>query len=276
MISAEQYQALNKEFHNQLEKAAREWLSELTDADFAQRIPYFRDGATNPKKWFEEGNDFRPLFILKEVSLGINDIEDLDAYLTKWANIKSFEFVEDRFQDVRVGWFKTWKRIAKLAKGLEGICNGEDEIDYYKYDFYYKAGEPYTGDVPGFKMGYKNQFNRTSNENYLDIMDKIAVVNVKKIGGGTAVGSEISQASGYYWSHLERFENALIQQINMLNPTVIVTCSADFTSDNIKALRSGTDSNIIWINGVHPSRTSTEKFYYQPLREYKAALRGEN
>ena len=46
---------------------------------------------------------------------------------------KYFEFALNPFDDIQIGRFPTWIRIARLAKGLEEIHNGAEYCDYYKY-----------------------------------------------------------------------------------------------------------------------------------------------
>ena len=120
-MNAEQYRKENKKLHEEYEKKVRAWLSEFGNEELARNIPYFRDGVTCPETWFRAGNTFRPLIILKEVSLGFDDVEKLPDYLKTWGNLKCFDFVENPFDDVKVGYFKQWRRIARLAKGLEEI-----------------------------------------------------------------------------------------------------------------------------------------------------------
>ena len=119
------------------EHRVREWLKDSGQNELAGKIPFFKDGATLPEKWFDPQNTFRPLFVLKEVSLGVDAI-------------------------------------------LE-IHNGASDCSYDKYDFSYKSGgEKYQGDV----QGYRDYGYRTANPVYNDIIEKIAVLEIKKIGGG--------------------------------------------------------------------------------------------
>ena len=97
------------------EQRVRKWLKQDDKYGIADKIPYFRDGVTNPEVWFAEGNDFRPLFILKEVSTGKDTVEELQDFLQIWKNKTCFDFAEYPFDDVKVGTFSQWKRVARLG-----------------------------------------------------------------------------------------------------------------------------------------------------------------
>ena len=121
MITATEYRKKQAQLLAEYETRVREWLWDYGEKELSEKIPFFKDGVVNPEKWFAEGNDFRPLFILKEVSLGKDNISDVDAFLKKWGNQKTFDFVENPFDDVKVGIFTLWRKIAALTQGLEAL-----------------------------------------------------------------------------------------------------------------------------------------------------------
>ena len=266
---AREYREKHEKLMKRFEQAARMWLKDKGHVEIAEKIPFFRDGVVNPEIWFKEGNDFRPLFILKEVSLGVNEVDKLDDYLKIWGTPKYFEFAQYDFDDIKIGTFSTWQRIAKLAKGLEDIHQGKEECDYDTYDFRYQSGGiKYDGDIEGYKYHYPE---RTSNSTYIDIMDKIAVLEIKKVGAGQAVNSELSKKTGYYTMHIEPFKDLICEQIELINPTVIICCGREgggYSNNILKEIKCAT-SERLWIDGYHPVMSSREKFYYNPLRIYK-------
>lgn len=267
MVGASEYREKNSKLMNEYEESVRSWLIEKGRGDFSRIVPFFRDGVTCPEKWFQAHNDFRPLFILKEVSLGFNFTSDIDSYIKKWGNRTRFEFVGNPFDDVKIGKFRTWIRIARLAKGLEEITNGNDECDYYKYDFSYSPGEEkYCGDIEGYRVG-SDGVRRTANTTYKDIIERIAVINVKKIGGGKNVNCELSNQSMHYFEHIEPFVKFLCSQIDLIDPTVIICCGRGIY-DQLSIVRRNTAKRI-WLNRYHPAMTSNKCFYEDTLTEYK-------
>lgn len=273
LISATKYEVQNKKLMLAYEQRVRSWMRKEGEVDIADKIPFFRDGVTCPGKWFQEGNDFRPLFVLKEVSLGIDRLTELDDYLKEWGYQHYFEFATNPYDDIRIGRFPTWIRIARLAKGLEEIHMGADNCDYYKHNLSFKSGgEKYTGYINGYKTS--NYLYRTASEEYLDIIDRIAVINLKKVGGGKNVESEISEATMPYTKHIGPFADLLCSQIKLINPTIVVCCGREKSACFSKLLNDikATSGERIWIDGYHPAYSSNERFFYSPLNVYKSAL----
>lgn len=264
MLAVNEYMFKKNELLDEYEKRVRKWLEEKGEKEIAYKIPFFRDGITCPEVWFKPGNEFRPLFILKETSLGIDKIEELNDFLNVWGNQTRFEFVENPFDDVKVGQFTTWKKIAALAKGLEDANNGLGIREYNLKEFSYQPGEKYQGDIEG----YRRYGSRTSNSLYNDIMSKIAVLEIKKIGGGTLAQKELSIATGYYSEHIEPFKDLICKQIELINPTVIIGCCREFFTANLLKDIENKTSDILWIYGYHPTMNSTKNFYYTPLNKF--------
>lgn len=271
-MTATEYRRENNKLLTEYENNVRSWLAQHSDNVIADKIPYFKDGVVCPEEWFEPGNDFRPMIVLKEVSLGINTVNELDKFLGLWGNQKHFEFVENPFDDVRIGTFSQWRRIAHLLKGLEEIHNGATECDYYKYDFSFKnGGEIYDGDIEGYQK-YNRQ--RTANENYNAIMNRMALFEIKKIGAGVSVGSELSIATKHFTEHIAPFKELMCKQIELINPTVIICCGRENGSCISKLLNEVKEntSDRIWIDGYHHIYSSNLNFYERPLMEYREQL----
>ena len=134
-MNAREYQVKHEELMTKWENDARCWLAE-SNKYLSKQIPFFRDGVTCPEVWFKEGNDFRPLFILKEVSTGKNYTRELPEFLATWKNKTMFEFAQYEFDDVKVGSFPQWRRIARLAKAFEEVHNGTYPCDYGRYNLH--------------------------------------------------------------------------------------------------------------------------------------------
>ena len=275
MISSTEYREENRTLMEEYETRVRAWLSKVGSEDMAVQLPFFRDGITCPEVWFQENNSFRPLFILKEVSLGINYVRELPSFLEKWGYPQYFDFAENPFDDIRVGTFPQWRRIACLAKGLEEIHNGADECDYYKFNFdFIPGGELYTGDIEGYKSD--TNCERTANATYRSIIDKIAVLEIKKMGAGQTVNSELSLAARHYSEHIAPFQDLMCRQIKLIDPTVIICLGREWgacTSRLLEQVKANT-SDRLWIDGYHHTRSSNQQFYYDPLATYKRYLGG--
>lgn len=272
-MNSEEYRAKNNSFMEEYEKSVRLWLGSHGSKELAEQIPFFRDGVTCPEIWFDRGNTFRPLFVLKEVSLGINTLKELPVFLEKWGNPQYFEFVENPFDDVRVGTFPQWRRIARLAKGLEEIHNGADDCDYYKYNLdYMKGGEIYTGDIKGYME--ESNCQRTANPVYNSIVDKMAILEIKKVGAGQTVNSELSLATRHYSEHIEPFFDLICRQIELIDPTIIICLGREWgacTSKLLERVKKATKERL-WIDGYHHTRSSNFHFYEKPLAVYKEYL----
>lgn len=275
MLSAAEYRKENDALMQEYESRVRSWLSDRGNPELANKIPFFRDGVATPEVWFRDGNDFRPLIVLKEVSLGINQVDEVEQFLNLWGQPKCFEFVENPFDDLKIGTFSQWRRIARLVKGLEDIHNGEETCDYYKYDLsFMPGGELYVGDIEGYKTVNPQ---RTANPIYNGIVDRIALLEIKKVGAGQVVNSELSLATGHYAEHIEPFSDLLCRQIELINPTVIICLGrewGDCISHLLKEIKKKT-SDRLWIDGYHHTRSSNLHFYEEPLNIYKEFRRSK-
>jgi len=274
MISATEYREKKEKLMQEYEAAVRKWLKDNGKDELSEKIPFYRDGVTCPEVWFKENNNFRPLFILKEVSTGKNTIAELDDYLEVWGHKTCFEFAEDPFDDIKYGYFTTWQRIARLAKGLEEMYLSSTFCDYYKHDFsFVDGGLEYLGNNNGYRINHPCQ---TANTTYNEIINKIAVIDIKKVGGGTKTNSELStKGSVYYTSHIESpLDDLFIRQIKLINPTVIICCGREgggFSTGILKEIKEKCN-DIPWIDGYHPTYSSNENFYEIPIETYKKIL----
>lgn len=276
MITVAEYRIENERLMNEYEEKVRGWLSQEKGSDVADILPFYRDGVTNPEEWFKESNTFRPLFVLKEVSVGSDTIDGLKKYLDIFGNPKHFDFVEYPFDDVKIGTFSQWKRIAKLAAGLKEIHDGKEYSDYYSHNFDFVDGGDeyiYTGDIEGYK-DKKSYYKRTANKDYNDIINRIAIFEIKKVGGGTGCNSKLSMAGEHYTDHIEPFLDLIIKQIVLIDPTVII-CLGRENGACTRALLSEIEKEVgdrIWLEGYHHQFSSNKKFYYDRLEDYRKVL----
>ena len=283
--SLKDYNSQRLSFMQDYETKAREWLkneyqnswiekNHVDRCKVADDIPFFMDGAVDPATWF--CSDFRPLFIMKEVSIGKNEIDDINEYLEVWKNKKCFDFVCDPYDDIQLGRFKTWNKIIRLAAGLKSSyeSNGKTVLPYYD-----KSLEDMMEFIPSEKnpspiKGYQTEPYCFRNDNPLfnKMVKQIAVVEIKKLGAGTKVDSNISNATGYDLEYLKGdFGKMMAEEIEHLNPTVVVCCGAGMKQDLEK--HGIVNNRCVWIAGYHPAaRVSNDKFYYDILRKYNEHL----
>ena len=277
MISAGEYGEQRKNLMEEYETTVRTWLTKKggISAQIADIVPFFRDGVTCPSQWFVDGNDFRPLFIMKEPSMGFSvaceeEIPDrIVKYNEDWgkkADKRYFEFAENPFDDIRVGSYNTWRRVARLALGLEHLQAGGNEI---KYDFdvaFVPSEEKCTEEF------YKDTV-RTGNETYKTIIDRIAVIDIKKIGGGNGERSILSKAGQHYLRYLdEPMKDLLKKQIILIDPTVIICCGVDV--EHIQNLFEDEIKDVIWLKTYHPAVFGKygRLFFERALTQYKQVL----
>lgn len=272
MNSADSYIKQKETLMCEYEQTVRQWMTELKlDETVIKMIPFLEDGVVCPRIWFKEGNDFRPLFVLKEASIGINSKSELEEYYRKWKSTR-FDHVGDEFGDIRIGVNKfkgnnPWIRIIKMAYGLKTafesgtFCNYDDIVDVS-----FIKGKPNPNNISGDEL----YDNATANKNYISMVNQIAVINIKKIAGGTTTKCELSKATKNYTHHLKKpLDNLLYRQIvELIKPTVIVYCSPDISYLMKKVYGERLAEQFICIDGYHPTMTSTKDFYDNPIKEY--------
>lgn len=269
-----------------LENIVRESIKSITKNEYAAKhLPFFGDGLANPEVWFN--SNYRPLFILKEVNMGLKsqsyeELESsLESYNRKWGigpNRYYMEFVEDKFGDIRIGKFNTWKKVVRLSSGLENDFATQGHL---KVSFNVEYGDPVT-------LEYLNYIHRnlkketvpsaycekgswykytTGNKNYINAVNHIAVINIKKIGAGDNTDSFISKSGLDYIWYLSNTSSFLREQIKLLNPTVIISCCGGDNSE-IKGELYKEMNHIRWLNTIHPgNRYKSYEDFYNSLRE---------
>ena len=256
MIDANEYNDWKNGFFEEYESFVRKWLISFgANRYLAENMPFFRDGVVDPETWFS--SYFRPLFILKEVNTGLKTNieskieEDVNQYNKKWGveDSKVFQFVENEFDDIRIGKFSTWKKVVRLSIMLE---TGNDT--YKDIGLNSELGKRFEKSEP---QGYNEGVFRftTGNDNYINAVKKIAVIDIKKIGAGANAESFLSLQGKHYMEHLNKTKEFLKKQISQIEPTIIVCCcGAD--NDSIYKCLSEIDSAIEkkpqWYKSNHP------------------------
>jgi len=264
--TADEYYITKAAFFDKYEKSVREWLRQnKSNEDIVTMIPFFEDGIVCPEVWFSKDNNFRPLFVLKETSIGIDDSMKLKEYYNFWGKQTRFDNVCDEFGDIRIGVNRfnsnnPWQRIVKLAYGMKNALEKDIRINYTDIvDMSFKKGKRNPNNVEGNPL-YDYS---TANTNYISTVNQISIINIKKVAGGTKTNSELSKTSKAYNKHLDGVLGDLfIQQIEeLINPNIIVFCSPDISSIIKQKYGDRMLSKYICIDGYHPTMTRTELFY---------------
>ena len=229
-MTAQQYKDEHKKLMDRWKIECREWAH--------CNATFYLDGAFDADIWFDKNNNFRPLFVLKEVNEATSEANDC----------VNFVGTGDDGSDPWKGE-GMWSSIGALAVAM---------FQMHK--------NPLT--IPDY-----NLVRATMNLQQPDIETerqracrKIAVINLKKLAGGTNVNSEKSQSTLGFTCHAQRFADNLAQQIKILKPTVIICCGKTVVA-NCLDMKNGKICSIAAIDGYHPKQNSTENFYYKTLRE---------
>lgn len=257
-MNAIEYDKWKDHFFVEYEKYVREWLVN-SDANIymANNMPFFRDGVVCSEKWFS--SEIRPLFILKEVNTGLktedtSQIEaDISGYNEKWGvkDDKFFRFVENEFDDIRIGKFATWKKIARLAIK---IMSNDDTYKSVNLNatFGKQVAELYPRGYQEGKYVYT-----TGNKDYIETVNHIAVIDIKKIGAGDVTDSLLSLQGKCFLEHLHFTRKYLIEQICSINPTDIICCCGPDNDEIYETLsvdiKEGLNSEPRWYKVNHPS-----------------------
>ena len=282
MVQIAEYKSKRNELMLKYENYVRSWLKTSgVNSYIADNMAFFRDGVVKPEIWFEETNKVRPLFILKEANTGIkfNDDSEVEGivneYNKKWginSNDRSyFEFAEYEFDDIQIGKFKTWKKVVRAAIGL---INDDDTYKTVDLNARYSSNCPKT-EIPGYNQGvYKY---RTGNVDYIDAVSRIAVIDIKKIGGGANVDSKLSKYGKTYLEHLDATKNLLIEQIKLIQPTVIVCCCGndnEYVMNLLSSELSDSKKDIKWIPANHPGNSykSDIEFCEPIIQKYRCKI----
>ena len=174
----------------QWEKECRNWIVDRDGKSVS--ATFFRDGIVDPSTWFN--NDFRPLFILKEA----HDMDPQD----RWIDCVAMN--EGNDYDI---WNRRgrgmWRSLGVLAKGMIISVTG-------------------SGVFPSYEELYEEGI-----DTYRETLRQIAIINVKKMSGGSRGNSVLSQQTRHFSLHACKFRNLLEQQIRQINPTLIICCGAE-------------------------------------------------
>lgn len=268
-IAKENYYANYNQFMMMWANDIREWTG-CKDAIF------YKDGVFDIDEWFSN-KDFRPLFILKEVNEANKDEAEKEAQIHSENEIKKYgekAAIKNCVDFVGTGniygsdpWNgeRMWKRIGALAVALYKAYNNDEDIDY---------------DNVNKIMSENVESGETLRQT---VCRKIAIINLKKLGGGNNVESDKSKATLCFECHAKQFYKNLIEQITFIQPTVIICCGKDIVAkslglmdEKIKAVKkeieiyspTGKKQKIDVINGYHPSnQVKTENFYNKTIKE---------
>ena len=283
-----EYKEKRKNIMAEYRKKALEWISNKENNGFADVVPFFLDGIVDEETWFAKGNIFRPLFIMKEPSTGIdgNDeneiIDQLKEYIKVWG--LCYDHTCEEYGDIRIGIFPTWMRIAKLTKALEIETNckcGFKDCSGEEFDFRFKKGEL----NPKKEIVKKKYLNKTDNAEYTRIINKIAVLNIKKIGSGTSSNTILSEMGYSFDKYLKNSEicDILRRQIEIIDPTIIIVCGKgllDCVNEALglsNILYSKDGQKIICIESYHPSYIKSDndhcKYVIENFREKMETIR---
>ena len=126
--------------------------------------------------------------------------------------------MENEYDDIRIGKFATWKNIVRLA--LKIISNDDT---YKSVDLNATFGKQVSESYPqGYHEG--KYFYTTGNSNYIETVNQIAVIDIKKIGAGDVTDSLLSLQGKSFMEHLHYTRQTLVEQICSINPTDIICC----------------------------------------------------
>lgn len=269
---------------NAYKKTVEDWMIRGGKRRFAEVIPFFEDGVVDEVTWFKEDNDFRPLFIMKEPSTGIigdNEeiiIKQLEDYIDVWGSC--YDHTCEEYGDIRIGRYPTWMRTAKYAKALDLESNnkyGFKGCNGNAFDFCYKVGEANTNlelisKIEDYfkkypKCGTNKYKYKTSNNNYVETIKKIAVINIKKFGSGRYTNTKLSEMGYSFYEYLNNKDVCKIirEQIIMMDPTIIIVCGKgmlDYVDKflNLSDFSYSKDGHrVVCIESYHPSYVKSDE-----------------
>lgn len=172
----------------------------------------------------------RPLFILKEVN---EEDEEENESKSKYCDFLNSE-------DIKECKEVTWRKLITLAKG---IIDSELHKDY-------------------------KLISKDDSDVYNTYLNRVAIINLKKLAGGKGCNSDKSIASLHFSKHAELFKCNLKSQIKDINPTVIICCGADVY--NCVEDNELVDNMDIVVKGYHPrARVSVSKYYDDVIKKMK-------
>jgi len=236
-MTANEYRVAREELMRRWSEECWEWLG--YEKDDPKRPVFYMDGAFDSEEWYR--GLFRPLFILKEVN------EETDGEATD----RRYDFIGDNRESDPWLRVNMWKKFSVLLQAVLAFGEGRlDDRDYQKCE-------------------------DTTMEEHQDALKKVAVINLKKIGGGSAAAGDKSKQTFCFECHASRFSSRIKEQIELLQPSVIICCgknsvinSLGITQDAFFIVKDkeGHERKVPVINGYHPSRNSYEKLCGETLK----------
>ena len=235
-MNAIEYKKRHEELMTNWELEAREWIRNEVGGELS--ATFFRDGIIDPDTWFR--SDFRPLFILKEV----HD----KAQENRCINFVAMQEGADYDIWERKGM---WHAFGTLAKGMIVKIKSKGSLLPYE--------EVYAEDL----------------EHYHETLRQIAIINIKKLSGGSSVDSEASNQTKHFSCHACKFKANLQRQIELIQPTLIICCGANI--EQYFDIQNGYLYNIPVVIGLHPATNPNrrrEEFYNGTIENVQKALLG--
>ena len=223
---------IKEQYCMKIEELFKTWCQKSLSYSDDKEKHFYKDGIVDENIWFSENNNFRPLFILKDVNG--NGAADC-ATVTN--------FVKDNDDDIQKGVEKTWRRLVTLAEGLYKVYAKDQHVQKYEL-----IGVDQDG-----KTRYKNALNR------------IAIMNLKKQEGKESISDKTLRC------YICRYKDEILKQIELINPSVIICCGTTIKPicDEFGIFTELNDKVIVT---QHPSRISIKKFFDETLMNYKIYL----
>ena len=223
------YREQREKLMNKWEKECRDWLEHENGEQIT--ATFFKDGIIDPDVWYQ--NEFRPLFILKEVHDTAQENRCIDFVAMQ--NGKDYDIWEGRGM---------WRALGALAQGI--ISSME-----------------LAGKVLPYEMLYQADLSE-----YHKALRRIAIINIKKLSGGNRVGSDTSIQKKHFTCHACKFKEYLQSQINLIDPSIIVCCGADMKS--CFELRDNRLFGFPVVFGLHPATNPNRRrnaFYNETINK---------
>ena len=211
---------------------------------------FFRDGIVNIDEWNKEEN-CKILFLLKEVNDQRKDENDCKCKKS-WRNLVNKEDVCDIFTEYM------WRKLAFLATGIQTAIKNNTAANPDEWEFF-----------------NSEEGKKTFAEKEQEIaISKVAIMNMKKLGGGGTADSKKSNYTLHYTDHCKMFSEQIKEQIECINPSIIVCCSPDVYENLNKYVyklrrKNGkfpdTINNRIIVKGYHPSYENRKRDIFKNI-----------
>lgn len=212
------------------------WEAECRNWLDGSNATFFRDGVIDPDIWFS--SSFRPLFILKEV----HDKKPKGGFV----DFTAMNDAEGHDIWNRVGM---WHSLGTLAKGI--ICGVQNLEKMVPYETLYAE-----------KI-----------DEYRKTLRQIAVINIKKLSGGSNVKSDKSKETKNYTCHACKFSGNLQEQIEIIQPSVIICCGSELK--NCFDIKDGKIYGFPVVMGLHPATNPNcrrKAFYDDTIEKVRNVL----